>query len=170
MTIEQQAAYWKHYSRQHEATAKSRADYDAMKAKADELDRFKAANATDHEKAVTAAAEAARTKVLEETTPRLVKAEFRIATAGRITQEQLETVLGPIDLRWFMDATGNVDTVKVATYAASISPGPAGPGAPGAFPDLGQGRREGAAGPSVAAGKDMYAAQKKPAATPPPAI
>ncbi|HEY9265499.1 MAG TPA: hypothetical protein VIQ11_12935 [Mycobacterium sp.] len=161
MTIEQQAAYWKHYSRQHEATAKSRADYDALKAKAEELDRYKAANATEHEKAVQAAAEAARAKVLEETTPLLVKAEFRVATQGRIAPEQLETVLAPIDLRWFMDANGNVDTGKVETYAASITPTPATPPPP-AFPDLGQGRRAGATGPSVAAGKDLYEAQKKP--------
>lgn len=163
MTIEQQAAYWKHYSRQHEATAKSRADYDAMKAKADELDRYRAANATEHEKAVLAAAEAARATALAEAAPQLVKAEFRIATAGRIAQEQLDTVLGPIDLRWFLDAAGNVDTAKVATYAASITPAPGAPGGPTppAFPDLGQGRRAGGTAPSVAAGKDLFEAQKK---------
>lgn len=161
MTLEQQVAYWKHYSRQHEATAKSRADYDALAAKAAEYDRFQAANATEHEKAVKAAADAARVQAFQETVPALVKAEFRVATAGRLAPEQLDLVLGPLDLRWFMDATGNaVDTAKVATYAASIAPAAPGALPPGTFPAMGQGTYPGGAKPSVAAGKDMYAAQK----------
>lgn len=159
MTTEQQVAYWKHYSRQHEATAKSRADYDVIKAKAEQFDKFQAENATEHEKAVQAAAKAARVKALEEVTPRIVRAEFRVATAGRVTDEQLDTVLGPLDLRWFLDTAGNVDTAKVATYAASIAPGPT------PFPNLGQGNRPGGVGPSVAAGRAMFEAQKKPAPT-----
>lgn len=163
MSVEQREAYWKHYARHHETIAKSRADYDAVKAKAEAYDRHQAANATDQERAVTAAVEAERAKLLAETVPQLVKAEFRIATAGRIAPEQLETVLGPIDLRWFLDPAGNVDAAKVATYAASITPAPGTPGSttPPGFPDLGQGRRAGATGPSVSAGKDLYEAQKK---------
>lgn len=161
MTAVQQAAYWKHYSRHHEAIAKSRGDYDAVKAKADAYDQYKASTATDQEKAVQAASDAARAAVLAETTPVLVKTEFRLATAGRLTTEQLDTILGPLDLRWFMDPAGTVDTAKVATYAASIAPAAPGGPTPPAFPDLGQGRREGATGPSVAAGKDLYESQKK---------
>lgn len=160
MTLEQQVAYWKHYSRQHEATAKARADYDAIKAKADELDQYKAANATEHEKAVKAAADAARAQALAEATPRLVSAEFRAAVGTRLTKEQLDTALGPLDLRWFLDATGNVDVAKVAAHAALIAPVTPGTLPPGTFPAMGQGTYPGGAKPSVAAGKDMYAAQK----------
>lgn len=165
MTIEQQAAYWKYYSRQHEATAKSRADYDTLKAKADEYDKHQAANATEQEKAVQAAAAAARAAALQETTPRLVAAEFRAATAGRIDPAQLAVLLEPLDMSKFLDPAGNVDTAKVATYAAGIAPAAPGTGGtpPSTWPDMGQGRREGGAGPSVSAGRDMFEAQKKPA-------
>lgn len=163
MTPDQQIAYWKHYSRQHEATAKARADYDAIKAKADEFDKYQAANATEHEKAVQAAAAQARADALKETTPRLVAAEFRAATAGRLTPEQLAAALEPLDMSKFLDAAGNVDVTKVATHAALLAP--AGAPAPPAFPDLGQGQRPGTAAPSVAAGRAMFEAQKKPAPT-----
>lgn len=168
MTGEQREAYWKHYARVHEATAKSRGDYDVLKAKAAELDQYKAANATEHEKAVTAAAEAARAQVLKETGPRLVAAEFRAASAGRHTPEQLAAILGPLDTSYFLDPTGNVDTAKVATYVGSIAPvgtppAPPAPPAPPTWPDMGQGPRPAGTGPSVAAGADLYNASKKPA-------
>lgn len=165
MTQEQQTAYWKHYSRQHEATAKSRADYDALKAKADELDQYKAANATEHEKAVKLAADTARAQALLETAPRLVAAEFRAATAGRLTPEQLAVILDPLDMSKFLDATGNVDAAKVAAHAAVIAPAAAAGSAPAAFPNLGQGQRPSGVGPSVSAGREMFQSQKKPAPT-----
>lgn len=163
MTPDQQIAYWKHYSRQHEATAKARADYDVQAEKARKFDEMQAANATEQEKAVQAAAAQARADALKETTPRLVTAEFRAATAGRLTPEQLTAALEPLDMSKFLDATGNVDVTKVATHAALLSPAGA-PTSP-AFPDLGQGQRPGTAAPSVAAGRAMFEAQKKPAPT-----
>lgn len=163
MTIEQQAAYWKHYSRQHEATAKSRGDYDAIKAKADEYDRFRAANATEHEKAVKAAADAARAEERLASIPRIVSAEFRAASVGRISPEALTALLEPLDMSKFVDAKGDVDTAKVTAFIDGIAPKTGTP--PPAFPDLGQGVRPGGAGPSVAAGKALFAAQQKPAPT-----
>lgn len=163
MSPDQQIAYWKHYSRQHEATAKARADYDVQAEKARKFDEMQAANATEQEKAVQAAAAQARAEALKEATPRLVTAEFRAATAGRLTPEQLAAALEPLDMSKFLDATGNVDATKVATHAALLAPAGA-PPAP-TFPDLGQGQRSGTAAPSVAAGRAMFEAQKKPAPT-----
>lgn len=161
MTPDQQIAYWKHYSRQHEATVKARADYDDLKAQAAELAQYKAANATEQEKAVTAAAAQARQDALKEVTPRLVSAAFQVATQGRLTVEQLTTALDPLDMSKFLDAAGNVDNVKVAAHAALLAPA----AAPPKFPDLGQGKRPGGSGPSVSAGKALYESQKKPAPT-----
>lgn len=168
MTDKQQAAYWKHYSRQHEAVAKSRGDYDAIKAKADEYDKQQAANATEHQKAVKAAEDAARAEERNKALPLLVAAEFKIAAAGRLTTEQVDAILAPLDTKHFLDATGAVDTVKVATYVNQVAPQK--PGQPPRFPDLGQGHRPGQAGTSVAAGRAMFADQQaarqgKPAAT-----
>lgn len=186
MTIEQQLAYWKHYSRQHEETARSRADYDTLKAKAEAYDQHRAANATEQERAIQTAVDAAVDKVRQDTMPRLIRAEFKVATAGRVTDEHLDLVLQPLDLRWFLDNAGNVDAAKVATYAQQIAPAAAPPGTPpgaplptppgvppgtppatpaSAWPDMGQGRgTTAAATPSVARGRELYRSQKK---TPP---
>lgn len=186
MTVEQQLAYWKHYSRQHEETARSRADYDDLKAKADAYDQHRAANATDQERAIQTAVNEAVDKVRQDTMPRLIRAEFKVATQGRVTDEHLDLVLQPLDLRWFLDNAGNVDAAKVSTYAQQIAPAATPPGTPPpaplptppgvppgtppaapatAWPDMGQGRgTTAAAAPSVARGRELYRSQKK---TPP---
>jgi hypothetical protein len=187
MTVDQQLAYWKHYSRQHEATVRAQADYADLKAKADAYDQHRAATATDQEKAVQTAVDAAVQKVQQDMMPRLVRAEFKVATAGRVADDHLDLVLQPLDLRWFLDTAGNVDSVKVATYAQQIAPSSTPPGTPpgtpplptppgtppgtppvtpSAWPDLGQGRGAGATPtPSVSRGRELYKSQKK---TPPP--
>lgn len=187
MTTEQQLAYWKHHSRQHEATVKAQADYADIKAKAEAYDQHRAATATDQEKAIQAAVAAAVEKERQESTPILVRSEFKVATRGTVTDADLDIVLGPLDLRWFLDAAGKVDSVKVAQYAQQIAPSSTPPGTPpgqppaptppgtppgtpppAAWPDLGQGRGSGAAAtPSVARGRELYRSQKKPKPTPP---
>lgn len=166
MTDAQQAAYWKHHSRQHEATATSRADYDAMKAKADRYDADQAANATEAQKAVAEAEKQATQKARDAYLPQLVAAKFEVAVAGRLTPEQLAAVLEPLDLTKFVDGSGNVDATKVATFAANIGgQQQQTPGAPGqTFPDLGQGPRGGSKPKGVSAGEQMFSDQKKPAA------
>jgi hypothetical protein len=165
MTPEQQIAYWQHYSRHHENLWKAVEGIKApevaeLRAKAAELERVKAENATEHEKAVKAAADAARAEAVKGTVPILVAAEFRAVVGERLTKDQLAAALGPLDLNWFLDATGNVDFAKVAAHAALIAPA-----GPAKFPDLGQGKRPGGSGPSVSAGKALYESQKKPAPT-----
>lgn len=165
MTQEQQLAYWQHYSRHHEQLWKSvegikAPEVEALRAKAAELEQLKLANATDQERAVLTAAATARAEVLKETTPRLVAAEFRAATAGRVTPEQLQVILDPLDTSKFVDAAGNVDVAKVTAFVAGIAPVAPGALPPGAFPAMGQGTYPGGAKPSVSAGKDMYEAQK----------
>lgn len=165
MTDAQQAAYWKHYARQHETTANSRGDYDTLKAKAEEFDRQQAANATEAQKAVAEAARVATEKAREAYLPQLVAAKFEVAVGSRLTAEQLAAVLEPLDLSKFVDASGNVDAVKVATFAANIGgQQQQTPGAPGVFPDLGQGPRGGGKPKGVSAGEQMFSDQKKPAA------
>ena len=165
MTQEQQLAYWQHYSRHHEQLWKSvegikAPEVEALRAKAAELEQLKLANATDQERAVLTAAATARAEALKEITPRLVAAEFRAATAGRVTPEQLQVILDPLDTSKFVDTAGNVDVAKVTAFVAGIAPVAPGALPPGAFPAMGQGTYPGGAKPSVAAGKDMYAAQK----------
>lgn len=153
MTVEQQAAYWKHQSRKHEDRARSvPQDYDAIKAERDEL---KARTQTDAEKAIEDARREARDQALAEanktTLPRLVQAEFKAAAAGRIPADRLATLLEPLDLTKFLTADGSeVDTDKVTQYVAGIAP------TTKEWPGMGQGRREHSKASGVSAGKSLY--------------
>lgn len=164
MTMEQQVAYWRHHSRQHEERAKSRADYDQIKARADQLAALEAASMSEHEKAVQSAKDAGRAEALREIGSRLVDAQVTVASAGRMTDAQRAALLEGIDRSKFLAADGQVDTAKVSALIDQIAPatgsgtGTTGTGAPAAqtFPALGQGARQGTPGTSVADGEALY--------------
>lgn len=158
MTAPQQVAYWKHQSRKHEARATERADYDAIKAKAEQYDALANASKTEQERAIEAARTEATEQVRKEertnSSIRIVDAEMRAAAAGRIPVEQLKVILDPIDRTKFLTADGEVDDEKITAFIAGIAPA-ADKG--GRFPDLGQGRRQsGPATPSIQSGRDLY--------------
>lgn len=151
MTAEQQAAYWKHKARKHEARAE--AARDTVKA---ERDRLKQATMTDDQKAIeqarNEAAEAARTEERAKLLGQVVKAELRGAlTAKKIEAARINAALGPIDTKYFLTDSGEVDTDKVTEYADGFAP------AGTQWPDTGQGKR-GSNGPAkgVDAGRDLY--------------
>jgi hypothetical protein len=136
MTDAQQAAYWKHQSRKHENTAKARGDYDTLKAKAAKADELEAANATEQEKAVTAARKEAEAETRKALAPGLVRAEFRAAAKGVLSDEQRDALLEDLDLSKYLTDKGEVDEAKVANKVKAFAP--AGNGRA----DLGQGRRD----------------------------
>lgn len=153
MTAEQQAAYWKHKARKHEARASAAADYDDIKA---ERDRLKQATMTDDQKTIeqarNEAADAARVEERSKLLGQVVKAELRGAlTAKKIEAARINAALGPIDTRYFLTDSGEVDTDKVAEYADGFAP------AGTQWPDTGQGKRgfNGSA-KGVDAGRDLY--------------
>ncbi len=155
MTDGQQAAYWRAQSRKHEGRAKAREDYDDVKAKAARLDAIEAANATEQEKAAKAAREEGKAEGYREATPRIVRAEFRAAAAGRIESDRLAAILEPLDLGKFLDDSGDVDTDKVSSFVDGIAPDRG-----NGFPDLGQGRRDRQPDKGVSTGRDMYASRR----------
>lgn len=156
MTIEQQAAYWKHQSRKHEQRAEAHKDYDAVKT---ELDALKAAHQTDAEKAVeqakTEAKQAGKAEATAEFAPKLVSAELKAALAGKLPADKIAGHVAFLDHTKFLTDSGEVDTDKVKQYAAGLAPA-------GGWPDMGQGNRGkgDAAAKGVAAGADMYAASR----------
>jgi hypothetical protein len=170
MTDKQAAAYWKHQSRRHETTAKGRADYDALKAKAAQYDALEQASKTEHERALDEAkkeakaeGEAAAATALR---PHLVRAEFKAAAAGRIVDaegrldsKRLDALLDPLDMSRFLTDAGEVDTAKVLAFIDTAAPKQDGKRT--GFPDLGQGRRQGAPSPSVASGQALYEQRHK---------
>lgn len=166
MTEREQAAYWKHQSRKHEARAGERSDYDELKKKADAHDALAQASKTEQDRAVEAAktegAEAARAEERRKSALQLVDLKMEAVAAGRgIKLEQLTPLLEPLDRTKFLTDMGEVDSDKVTNWVAGIQPAE-GNGSNGTrVPNLGQGRRGDTSGArpttTVSSGADRYA-------------
>jgi hypothetical protein len=98
------------------------ADYDDLKAKAEKHDALEAELASDKDKAVAAAREEERTKVRSESTPRIVRAEFKAEAKGVLTSEQLDTLLEDLDLSKYVDDKGEPDGEKIAKKVKAFAP------------------------------------------------
>lgn len=162
MTVEQQAAYWKAQSRKHEAEARRRADYDAVKARADQFDALDQASRSEHEKAVDAARkeadEAARAEERGRYGAQLVAAELRAALAGRVDPAQRDALIEAVNPARFLDDKGQVDPGAVTAWVDKAAP--AAPG--GTRYDGAQGGRTGTQPAGVDAGRAAYAAAHPP--------
>jgi len=121
MTDKEQAAYWKFHSRQHEGVAKSRADYDQQKADAEKWRQAQKDQMTPDQKAIDAAAEAARADERKKVAPRLVKAEFK-ALGKEVPKEILEAFLEDADPLKYLDDNGEVNTDKVQKRVEALTP------------------------------------------------
>lgn len=151
MTTEQQAAYWRHYARQHEQRNKdllalADGDPDKLKEKVQGYDQLRQQQQTEQERAVEAAKAEGRQEAMDNIGPRLVAAEMRAQAAGRIGDEQLATLTSSLDASQFLDSNGDVDTDKVKSLIDGLAPAQApepGKGNGAGHPDLGQGRRQG---------------------------
>lgn len=166
MTDREQVAYYKFHSRKHEGTVKDLraqyADYDQLKAKAEEADLLRKERETDQEKALREATDQTRKSVMDEFSSRLVAAEFRAASAGRIDADRLATLTEDIDMSRYLKADGAVDLDKVTAKVDAWSPKPD-PNAPppppqGVRPDPSQGPRGGKA---TLSGREMFEARRK---------
>lgn len=139
MTDAEQAAYWKHHARRHEQVAKARADYDELKARAEEADKLRAAAMTEQEKAVAAAKEEGRR---EERVSACRDAASTILitglTAAGVDTDKAAELLGPVNLDVFV-TDGKVDVEKVRGYISTLTAGVA--GARTSPPDMGQSHR-----------------------------
>jgi hypothetical protein len=162
MTTEQQVAYWRHYARQHEDRANARGDYDAVKAKADELDKLRADQMSEQEKAVNAAREAAlqegRTGALRDANVSAVRAilDASLQARGR-TPDQVEALLKHTNFETFV-TDGAPDTGAILGHVDSIAGPVTGGGNNGRGPDHGQGQRgQQGTNRGIDAGAQMYA-------------
>ena len=125
-----EADKWKTLARKQEQRAKE--NHTA----AEQLKKLREAQMNDHELAIAAAADKARTGAVAEMGSRMVVAEFRAASQGRLSAEDLDAI--GVDLTRYLTDAGEVDVDKVAIAADRLAP------AKGNAPvDLGQGARGG---------------------------
>lgn len=139
---------WKALARKHESRAKNAGNADeikALKEKAAQYDALAAASKTEHERAIDEAREAAAKEATDKTRAsfqeRLVRAEFKAALAGRVSDDARDELLDGLNLAKFLDDDGEPDADRVREYVARLAPA-----APTEKPDrkpadLGQGRR-----------------------------
>lgn len=160
MTAEQQVAYWKYQARKHENTAKARADYDALRAKAEQFDAIEQAKLTPSEQAVNAAREEGRREAAREANEKAATAILRAnLTARGKTADEVDGLLVAFNANAFINGD-DVDTDKVAAFANSIAGPVTGGGNGKTWPDMGQGHRGGGKTTGVNAGRDLYAATR----------
>lgn len=152
MTDKQAAAYWKWQSRKHEDTVKARADYDDLKKKAAEADKLRKERETENEKAIREASEKAAADGAELAAgQRLVG----LLVARGKTEDEADGIVDDLNLtRYVKD--GKPDRDAIAKAVERLAPAPAKEDGKKKFPDLGQGKRDGAGKPSVASGREMF--------------
>lgn len=140
MSDAQQAAYWRHHSRQHEERWKAMGDYDDLKARSAKLTELETANMTDQQKAVAEAELRGRQAALKEAGAKLVDQFFRAVLHERKTPDEIAALTAPLDRAQFLTADGlGVDTDKVTAFANAVAPPPASTQpAPSAQPPAGQ--------------------------------
>ena len=87
-----------------------------------ELEELRAATQSEQEKALATARKEGESAARAAIAPRLVAAEFKAASAGRLTAEQLSGFLEDLDLTKYLTEDGEVDTERVATKVALLAP------------------------------------------------
>lgn len=103
-------------------------DYEDLKAKAAKHDALELEMGSAADKAAAQARQDERDKANSEWTPRVVRAEFKSAAKGVLTDEALAAVLEDLDLSKYLTATGDVDDEKVAKKVAALAPAAGGNG------------------------------------------
>jgi hypothetical protein len=100
---------------------------------------------TAADKAAKKARDEEREKANSEFIPRVVKAEFKAAAKGVLSDEQLTALLEDLDLSKYVTSTGDVDEDKVSKKVTAFAPAVDGKGAGGnntRTPNLGQGNHQ----------------------------
>lgn len=104
-------------SRDREKTAKKYGDYDELKTKAGRLAELEAATQTELERAVVKATteteQRVRAALLAEHAPKLARADFVSAAAGRVEKADLDKFLKYADMKQFVTDTGETDAKAV---------------------------------------------------------
>lgn len=162
MDDKQQIAYWKHHARKHEGTANARADYDQQKADAEKWRKAQEDNKAPDQKilddAKREAADTARREEQAKLAPRLVKAEFKAAAAGKLSKELLDAFLEDVNHSVYLKDDGELDTDKIQKRVDALAP--SGTQREQRKPNH-QGYRPTDGATSVTNGRDLFASRNK---------
>lgn len=100
------------------------------------LEALERSQMSDQEKAIQEAIDRTKAEARVEFGGALVEAAVKVASAGRLDADQIDTILENADLAKFLSEDGDVDTAKVQSYVDAIAPKGGGTSA-----DFGQGQR-----------------------------
>lgn len=142
------------------------ADYDTLKAEAAEAARLRQEQETASEKAVREAREAAAAEERKKLAPQVVRAEFRAAAKGILTDAQRDAFLEDADLTKYLTDKGEVDVEKVAKKVEALAPAkPEGKQTKTSrVPrDMGQGNRSEGGKASVSSAREDYLERRRKA-------
>lgn len=163
MDEKQQIAYWKYHARKHEGVATSRADYDQQKADAEKWRKAQEDNKAPDQKilddAKREAAEAARREEQAKLAPRLVKAEFKAAAAGKLSKELLDAFLEDVNHSVYLKDDGELDTEKIQKRVDALAPAGGPPNKQQRQTHQGYRPTDGVT--SITAGRDLFESRNK---------
>lgn len=118
---------YKAIARRHENNAKAaRAQSQENAEAARQLEELRRQQMSDAERAIEDARASGRAEALSAVGSQLVTAEFRVASAGRIDADRLDTLLGVVDLSKFLNPDASVNAEAVAEVVEGIAPRPTG--------------------------------------------
>jgi hypothetical protein len=144
------------------------ADYDELKQRATQWDKFVNESKSDQEKALDEARQDAERnaydKARREFGGQLVEANLRAAASGRMSDASLSALLAGVDKTLFLTEQGSVDSAKVTQFIDGIAPTKTPGQTPGGF---GQGPRTGTPKAGIDAGYAAWEQRHQKGATPP---
>jgi hypothetical protein len=117
------------------------ADYDSIKAKADQYDILANESKTDREREIEEARLEAFHEAMSKAVPVAVRAEFKSAAKGLLTNEALQSLLEDLDLTKYATDDGDPDEEKIAKKVAALAPAQGSGGRRGTT-GFGQGTRQ----------------------------
>lgn len=117
-------------------------DYESIKAKADQFDILAQESQTDHERAVEQARLEAYHEAMSQVVPQAVRAEFKAAAKGLLTDEALQSLLEDLDLTKYATDEGQPDEEKILRKITALSPAKGGTETKRTSTGFGQGQRQ----------------------------
>jgi len=97
-------------------------DYDTLKSKAEQFDLLARESQTDREREIEEARLEAFHEAMSKAVPLAVKAEFKSAAKGLLTDEALQSLLEDLDLTKYATDDGEPDEAKIARKVSALAP------------------------------------------------